>query len=1410
MMFSNENNEDIFGDNSLAPPDQGDIFGDNSINQIGQKEEGQPSLGREEDLFLLSSDGDVLDAGSYNQPSGVIKNLESETIDRNNLAFLERLESMYREYDSPKNWSVSLPGKVVDGLWFGLPEDRLEKPIDISSYLEKKGFNKPQAVVSDDEAIILSQLKTEGDEDLAFLNISSGIGILAADKDGQLLRDENNDIVGLQTSHFVFDPKGEGCDSCNQKGCISTAAGFEYLRKKFPNYHSAKQFFESEDPIVKAAYESAKLAIISVTIESIKEIEKNRKPITQLKIGGRGADDWGYDFYQELKEAIDANFGSNKIKIEWAPGGAMLSLAGIIGATKAHQAIALGLDSPTAIALDDPGGTASDLKPLASSPFMVPGASESNSPESFDNPFASDQAGSTGPSSAGPGSAGPGSAGPGSTGHSSAGPGSAGPGSAGPGAAGSGSAGPGSAGPGSAGPGSSGPGAAGPGSAGPGSAGPGAAGPGAAGPGAAGPSNNKPVISSDPLSGGVGAEAANQRIQNAKDNPSKTSSIKDSAKKIAKTTIKNLIGAKAAAKKLIVALAPYWPVLALAIFILFFSVIFLSTALGLGKDAFDKLVNQKGAYDSLGFDKEIEKIAEKSGLKEAAAVQFDCNSLAPADRRPAPAKGANCVEGLLSSWQQANQGYFSPIPKSASWLIPAYKGAGRYYRLPWQLFGAINGARSNFGNPNCIETSGGVGFMRTGLGAWREFAVDAGSSKLTESSTSGACKKAEGPMQIGKNYNKSPKGNPVSRPAQKNANFFEPVDAIYTEGNQLAALGARFQNEKEWDYTGSSANSCTVPKRDGKILYPPSPAFDLSGGFSGIQGNGKTLRLSSKLIKLGKFYKKKWGEPSAEYKGAIPKKVLVQMLTEIWLAFGVNPRQAKINAQANYKQVRSESSGRPYATQGMCDVNGCPGDPNIAGGLLQFIPGTFNTWKVAGFNDRFNAVDNLLAGVNAQVNSDSLWVTGTLDGKGYRKVKVLAGQGGWGPSGGGNPYKSKKKVVLTDGATAASAKPFPYKGKPQTDKISKALLKQGYSPCYVAVIHDWYKLIVKYPPQEDLSAGLLPGGVKRVTSPKKLVKCPKNIPQDTGNACYIDARLLSNMVYLSKTFQIYITDAYSGPLPGGGAAGCYASGSQCHSLNGEHPIGAAIDGTPSKGSWAPIDKLAKIVEPVQNDPKPPFKWVGYNGDSNHGRGDHIHLSWTHGGAPPYKLPPWVLVFGSGSAPGGKGKQFNKKFSGKYDLGGNSGGNTMKTATNITAKFEGWFPCPYNDPVGYATIGYGHLIGLRPVTAADKRKWGCLSKKQGKRLLAKDLKKYNRYVSQYINVPLTSNMRAALISFTMNVGGGALKGSTLRKKLNKKNYLGAAKEFKAWNKGGGVVLPGLVRRREEERKLFLKGSGKLIK
>lgn len=127
-------------------------------------------------------------------------------------------------------------------------------------------------------------------------------------------------------------------------------------------------------------------------------------------------------------------------------------------------------------------------------------------------------------------------------------------------------------------------------------------------------------------------------------------------------------------------------------------------------------------------------------------------------------------------------------------------------------------------------------------------------------------------------------------------------------------------------------------------------------------------------------------------------------------------------------------------------------------------------------------------------------------------------------------------------------------------------------------------------------------------------------------------------------------------------------------------------------------------------------------------------------------------------------------------------------------FEGFRSKAYVCPAGVLTIGYGH-------TGPDVKPGMTVTEERGTELLAKDVSRFERAVDKFVKVPLTQNQYDALVSFTYNVGEGNFQSSTLLKKLNAKDYAGAAAQFNRWNRGGGKVLSGLVRRRAAERKLF---------
>ncbi|MBT9169561.1 MAG: Lysozyme RrrD [Syntrophomonadaceae bacterium] len=133
--------------------------------------------------------------------------------------------------------------------------------------------------------------------------------------------------------------------------------------------------------------------------------------------------------------------------------------------------------------------------------------------------------------------------------------------------------------------------------------------------------------------------------------------------------------------------------------------------------------------------------------------------------------------------------------------------------------------------------------------------------------------------------------------------------------------------------------------------------------------------------------------------------------------------------------------------------------------------------------------------------------------------------------------------------------------------------------------------------------------------------------------------------------------------------------------------------------------------------------------------------------------------------------------------------------DLVKRFEGFSPVPYICSGGYLTIGYGHVV--RPSESFIRP----ISEEEAKDLLAQDLFVAERAVLRLIRVPLEDNQFDSLVSFTFNLGSGALQRSTLRARLNREDY-DIGDEFLKWVWAGGRKLRGLVRRRIAERDMFL--------
>ena len=135
--------------------------------------------------------------------------------------------------------------------------------------------------------------------------------------------------------------------------------------------------------------------------------------------------------------------------------------------------------------------------------------------------------------------------------------------------------------------------------------------------------------------------------------------------------------------------------------------------------------------------------------------------------------------------------------------------------------------------------------------------------------------------------------------------------------------------------------------------------------------------------------------------------------------------------------------------------------------------------------------------------------------------------------------------------------------------------------------------------------------------------------------------------------------------------------------------------------------------------------------------------------------------------------------------------------DLIKQFEGFSPTIYICPAGYPTIGYGHVVK----TQEREQFAGGITTEQAEALLRKDVQTAERAVLRLITVPLTDGQFDAVVSFTFNLGAGALQRSTLRRKVNRGDHAAVPAEFRQWVWAGGRKLEGLVRRRVAEAVLY---------
>ncbi len=163
----------------------------------------------------------------------------------------------------------------------------------------------------------------------------------------------------------------------------------------------------------------------------------------------------------------------------------------------------------------------------------------------------------------------------------------------------------------------------------------------------------------------------------------------------------------------------------------------------------------------------------------------------------------------------------------------------------------------------------------------------------------------------------------------------------------------------------------------------------------------------------------------------------------------------------------------------------------------------------------------------------------------------------------------------------------------------------------------------------------------------------------------------------------------------------------------------------------------------------------------------------------------------------------------------------KAGEDLMHRYEGFRNKPYLCPAHIWTIGYGHVLYQEqiklpmvrvpdkhtpmirkeyPLSPEDSRVW---SKEEINELFRKDVEHFERGVLRLVpGVVSRQGSFDALVSISYNFGLGNLQRSTIRMRANRGDWEGAADAFRVWTKGGGKVLPGLVKRREAEIALFL--------
>ena len=135
----------------------------------------------------------------------------------------------------------------------------------------------------------------------------------------------------------------------------------------------------------------------------------------------------------------------------------------------------------------------------------------------------------------------------------------------------------------------------------------------------------------------------------------------------------------------------------------------------------------------------------------------------------------------------------------------------------------------------------------------------------------------------------------------------------------------------------------------------------------------------------------------------------------------------------------------------------------------------------------------------------------------------------------------------------------------------------------------------------------------------------------------------------------------------------------------------------------------------------------------------------------------------------------------------------KEGLSLIKRFEGCELKAYRCPANVWTIGYGHI---KDVKEGDE-----ITKEEAEYMLQEEMIEYEGYINDLVQVPLEQCMYDALVAWVFNLGPTNFSSSSLLRVLNEKKYEEVPYEIKRWNKAGGEVLNGLIRRRKAEALLF---------